>query len=512
VSAEMENVVDGREDPAASPPPGASDGDSPSVGPGPAGDRAGRGNVLVPLTRYLSVATVLMVTVWFSANHLRRNLAYPVVRPIGFLGDFLVEGWMRWDGGWYVNISGNGYSYTPGAMSTVAFFPAYPLAMRVVQLVVPDPAHVLPGIIVTFLAGLGAAVVFYRWCCGVMATPSGTADADADAEPAAADVAEPAADADAEPAAGAASGNAATVAGTAVLVLLLFPYAWYLYGAVYADALFLLSVVSAFVLLERDRPVLAGIVAIVATAGRPVGTGVVLGLVAVVLERRGVLGVPFLDRVRERGWRAAASEARARAAEAGRPVVAGIVALRVAPARLRRGDAGVLLSLIGLSAWMWYLQATFGDALLFIRVQSAPGWAQPQGPHTWFKVTWLANLRHLPEYLLHPDAHWDALVLTLGWTFQALLVAGALCLIPAVIRRFGWGYAVYVLGVLAIPLLGSKDWQGTGRYLLAAFPVFMVAAGWLVERPPALRWTVLATSGVVLVLLTSSFARGFYLA
>jgi hypothetical protein len=66
---------------------------------------------------------------------------------------------------------------------------------------------------------------------------------------------------------------------------------------------------------------------------------------------------------------------------------------------------------------------------------------------------------------------------------------------------------------VAIPVLGTKDWQGTGRYLLAAFPVFVVVAWWLAERSrPALRRAVLAASGVLLVFLTSAFARGFYLA
>ena len=63
--------------------------------------------------------------------------------------------------------------------------------------------------------------------------------------------------------------------------LLLFPYAWYLYGAVYADALFVLCAIGAFYLVEKDRPVLAGLVAAVATATRPVGIAMVIGLVAV---------------------------------------------------------------------------------------------------------------------------------------------------------------------------------------------------------------------------------------
>ena len=37
-------------------------------------------------------------------------------------------------------------------------------------------------------------------------------------------------------------------------------------------------------------------------------------------------------------------------------------------------------------------------------------------------------------------------------------------------RRFGWGYAGYVLGIIAIGAIGTKDFLGAGRYLIGAFP------------------------------------------
>jgi hypothetical protein len=425
-----------------------------------------------PLVTYTAVALVLLVTVWQTMLRLRPNINYPGVFP-PFMGDFLVGGWVRWDGGWYLDIAANGYTYDPTQASSVAFFPSYPLAMRLVQLVVRDPGHALPGVLVTVASGLGAAVLFHRWCLR-------------------------------RPGAGVA------VARSALFVLLLYPYAWYLYGAAYADALFLVSVLAAFTLIEHDRPVLAGLVGMVATAGRPVGMGVVAGLAAVHLARQGLVVLPFLDRVQASGWRGAWREVRA-AAGTRWALVSGLLAVQVAWSRLRPRDGGVLLAGGGLAAWMWYLGRTFGDPLLFVHIQSAPGWQQPQGPETWFKIRWLIHVKHLPEYLREPDVHWDILTHTLGLTFQALLVMGALCLVPAVVRRVGWGYAVYVLGVVAIPLLGSKDWQGTGRYLLAAFPVFFIAGGWLAGRP-RLRAALLVPSAVLLVFLTSSFARGFYLA
>jgi len=63
--------------------------------------------------------------------------------------------------------------------------------------------------------------------------------------------------------------------------------------------------------------------------------------------------------------------------------------------------------------------------------------------------------------------------------------------------------------VLAIPLLGTKDFMGTGRYVLVAFPVVAAAGDFLATRAPTwLRVTVLAVLGVGLMVATAFYARG----
>src|SRR4051794_1894803 len=101
----------------------------------PAGDDDG---ARFPVTRFLVVAAVLHVTAWLSVRFLSLDVTYFRFRPAGFTGDFLFDGWMHWDGAWYSSIAEHGYTYRPNEMSSVAFFPAYPLAMRVVRSVVPD--------------------------------------------------------------------------------------------------------------------------------------------------------------------------------------------------------------------------------------------------------------------------------------------------------------------------------------------------------------------------------------
>jgi hypothetical protein len=173
----------------------------------------------------------------------------------------------------------------------------------------------------------------------------------------------------------------------------------------------------------------------------------------------------------------------------------------------------VLLSLGGLVAWVGYLWASFGDPALFVEVQSAPGWDQGQGPSTWFKDVWIERLGDFYGHVKEGPATWTVMTYTLGVTFQAVLVFAFLALIPSVVKRIGWGYAVYVLALIAIPVLGSKDWQGTGRYILGSFPVFLAVAGWMVDGAHVwVRRAWLVASGATLVFLTSAYARGYYLA
>ena len=140
----------------------------------------------------------------------------------------------------------------------MAFFPAYPLVMRACAVLVGDAY--LAGIVVTVLAGRGGPAVL-RLAAG---------PAVAGRRP-----------------------------GPPWCLILLYPYAFFLYGAVYADALFVAAILGAFLLLEHDHPWLAGLVGAVATAARPVGVVLVVALAVRALERRGAL------RPAGGGWRLA---------------------------------------------------------------------------------------------------------------------------------------------------------------------------------------------------------------
>lgn len=363
-----------------------------------------------------------------------------------YTGSGLFGSWFRFDGRWYDLIATRGYWWSgPDVQSPVAYFPSYPLLLRVLHELTGVSVRLL-GSLVTIACGAAMSVLFLHWC---RARVEGT------------------------------------VARAALITLLLYPYAYYFMGAVYADALFAVAVIGAFILLDHDHPIWAGLLGAVATATRPTGLAVVIGLVAVVLWKREVI-----------------------------TRTAGRTAIRFGD--LRRADAGVLLSVGGLLAYMTYLGVRFDAPLAFEEVQRAPGWDQGGGPRTWFKITWFQQIKNLPHWTVHwlqtgDDATFLRLQYATTVILQGLLIIGFLGLAVVVWRRLGWGYGLYSCALLAIPLVGTKDFQGAGRYLMAAFPCFLVLAMLLGDRPILRRvwWTV---SAAVLLLWAFAYGRGYYLA
>jgi hypothetical protein len=370
---------------------------------------ASRTVLLVALGALLACTALVMV-----AAHAFPE-AYSPARPSWPEAPLLL-GWARYDAGWYADIATRGYSYTPGQQSPVAFFPAYPLAIRGLGALGVEPF--LAGVLLTLLCGLLALLLFTRWARTLVGE------------------------------------EAARDAG---LLLALYPFAYYLYGAMYSDALFLLLVVGAFLLLERGQLLPAVLLGALATAARPVAPALVLGLLVRRLEWKHQRGQPW-----------------------------------------RLGDGLPLLASLGLLAYVLYLGYAFGEPLAFAKVQSAPGWDQMPGWRTWLKLRWLQGFSSSMTVA-------DGLRLV----GHAAFTLGALALVWPTVRRLGWGYGAYTAAMVGLPALSSKDFMGMGRYLLASFPLFLTLALLLRERP-RLRWGVLATSALLLLCLAAAYGAGAY--
>ena len=325
-------------------------------------------------------------------------------------------GWVRHDSGWYAHIATEGYSYTPGTQSPVAFFPVYPLVVRALAALGLDTF--LAGVLLTMVCGVLALVLFVSWARTRVDEP---------------------------------------LAKDAGLLLAVYPFTFFIYGAMYSDALFLLLIVGAFLLLERGQLLPAVLLGAVATAARPVAPALVLGLLARRLEWK-----------HERGQ------------------------------RWSLVDLLPVLAATGFVLYMLYLWRAFGEPFAFVKVQSAPGWDQMPGWRTWAKVRWLQGFSwHMkPEDFLRLAGH-------------AAVTVGALALVWPTARRLGWGYGVYSAAIVGLPALSSKDFMGMGRYLLAAFPLFLTLALMLRERP-RLRLALMASSGVLMVLLAAAYGAAEY--
>lgn len=375
----------------------------------------------MPRSAPRTVALLVLATVAVCAAAMGLGAAYlhhkdPVAASLR-LDQYVTLGWVAFDAGWYKLIAEQGYSYTPGQQSPVAFFPLYPLVMRAFMqlgLSVYDA-----GMLVTLLCGPLAMVLFTKWA-GTLVDP-----------------------------------RTALQAG---VLIALYPFAFYLYGVMYSDALFILLVVSAFLLLEKGHLVPAVLLGAFATAARPVAPAVVLGL----LVRR-------LEWKRQRGE------------------------------RWNLWDFLPALSALGFVLYVLYLGETFGAPFAFVETQGSPGWEQAPGWRTWLKVAWFQavffqgnNAEVVGRFLIHA-----------AFTFVAL------GLVWPTARRLGWGYAVFTLAIVGMPALSTKDFMGMGRYLLSAFPLFLTLALLLRERP-RLRLGLVAASAAGLVLLSVAFGMERY--
>ena len=358
-----------------------------------------------------------------------------VSRPVERLSCFV-----HYDGSEYVKIAERGYWYVPGEQSPIVWFPAYPMAMRAAAGLFGGPAGA--GAAITFASGLVATLLLWRWL--------GRRVPDARAQ------------------------------WLSLAIWLLYPYATYLYGVVYADAFLVVFVIGAFLLVERRSYLLAAVAGALATATRPTAVVLVPALVLLALERDGVLG----SDPEATGWRAVVAWPRRLERSSLRPRV-------LAPA----------LSILGLLGYVGWLGARFGAPLSFATNESAffPG----DLPFTKSRFV---------NTLLQPSAQpgvWITLVA------QGCIALGTLFLAPRVARRFGFAYGLFTALLVLLPTATSPDFMGLGRYLLPAFPTAAVVGEWLAERWPerrglAVGWLVL--SALALVWFATFFARGSYLA
>lgn len=201
----------------------------------------------------VAVVRAATATATFMAN-LVFEPAYPKAFALPFSNQKFVEIFAAWDSGWYWDIAAHGYYFRPDSQSSVAFFPLYPMLMRLVAAPLggSEQAAWIAGIAISLTAYFLGLMALHRFTERV----SGSRDA----------------------------------ASRTVLYLAVFPWSLF-YGRVYTEALFLLVTVLAVSRAHEGAWTKAAAWGALAVLTRPNGILVGVPLALLALRDRPALGV-----------------------------------------------------------------------------------------------------------------------------------------------------------------------------------------------------------------------------
>lgn len=366
-------------------------------------------------------ASALFAYLMFEPNRHPRAARWDdpsVTHDLGYVTDV----WARWDSVFFLRIAEHGYGAASDAAT--AFFPLYPGVVAVLGRVLLGH-YLVAGILVALAACLGSFVLLHR-----LAEERLGADG----------------------------------ARRAVLYLALAPMALFL-QAVYAESLYLMLVLAAFLLAERRRWLPAGAVAGLALLTR-------------------IAGLALLPALALLAWR---SPDRRRAL-ASLAVAPAMFALYPAYLAWKREDAW---SFLRAQDDIWHRQLSWAGPLGGIWDGLRAGWAGVQqlasGSHT--HVYWT------PVSPADSDPLRAAALNLENLAFLVLFVT----LTVVVWRRFGSVYGLFCAVSLAIPLSApSERWPllSMPRFGLVVFPFFLALA--TVGGRPRVHTAILSVSALLL--------------
>jgi Gpi18-like mannosyltransferase len=124
------------------------------------------------LNPFVLTRLILLWVSWFSA-YFTRSITYPLSEVVyhGFIYTHFrfIDVWARWDSGWYLSIIKQGYqpSSDLNGQSNLAFFPLYPLIIKLLASVIPiwlrsDLIIIVIGLVVSNLCLLGSMWLLYQ--------------------------------------------------------------------------------------------------------------------------------------------------------------------------------------------------------------------------------------------------------------------------------------------------------------------------------------------------------------
>lgn len=372
------------------------------------------GGILVVLAVFVTTRLLVLLTIFMSSAVIpMQSGSFGYASP----DNLMIDGLIRHDSWWYINIAENGYTagdLETSQQGTVTFFPLYPVLVKMVSGLTGD--IYLAGILVSNLAFLVALFFLY-----------GLARHEFDDATAARTI--------------------FYMAGAPSTIF---------FSAMYTESLFLATVCAAFYYARRRQWSYAAIAGALAAATR--NTGVLMAPV-IAIEGLYAAGV----RLRPERWLGATP---AETLQIWR-------AHSVAQLRLVVGSWPSLLAAcyvtLGLVGYMAFLQATFGDPLAFIHAQA-----------TWGRSTSATSILNIGNNIiknlnLGPNPWIGQIsILTL---LNLISTLGFLPLVIMVAVKLPPAYKVFALLTFYVPLSTGSIGSMT-RYVLMLMPCFMLLAVW----------------------------------
>ncbi len=320
--------------------------------------------------------------------------------------------WANFDGVHYLTIAEKGYL---GTGLIQAFFPLYPLSMAGMNWLTHN--SILSGLLISSVASFLLFVVWFGYIKDMFD---------------------------------------AHLAWYSLILFLVFPTSFFL-GAVYSESLFLLVVVGAFWAAYRRMWWLAGLFAILASAGRVVGVGLVPAL---------------------------------------------FISWLTSDQRKVRDLIPVLAGALGLAGYMLYLERVFHDPLYFFHVQSEFGAGRQESLVFYPQVVW-RYVKIIATYQPH-----DLKYLTL--IFEAVAgTVGAVALALSA-KKVPLSWTIFSGLAFILPTL-TGSFSSLSRYILVCFSLWI----WLAMGLQSSRWRLglyLLLSIGILVLNTVLFIQGYWVA
>jgi len=318
------------------------------------------------------------------------------MHDLGYFTDI----WARWDSDFFLRIAEDGYDE-----ASAAFHPLYPALVAILGRAFFGH-YILAGLVVSLLATLGSFVLLYRLAAERLGAEGGW---------------------------------------RTVLYLAVFPMALFL-QAVYSESLFLLLVLAAFALAERNRFAAAGLVAGLAILTRAAGLALLPALA--------LLAWRYRDRA--------------------------------------RALAGIALAVPVAAVYPLVLWQQVGDPWAFSDAQDR--WHRHFSAAGPFGGIWdglVAGWRGLEQFVVGHGTHVSGVspIHAAAENLQAAVFLVVFVILAVVAwRRFGAAYGLFAAVSLAIPLsYPSSRWPllSLPRFGLVIFPLFLALAALTAGRPRA---------------------------